>query len=268
MAHAHDVWDVDPHFVVDAENRTIIDQSPVGTTLMQYDHNSERLTFEAPLTVDEHDMSKCDRIEIHFINIGSNGKRNADIYPVEDLKIKADDATKVEFTWLVSDKATLYAGSLSFVLRFICETDGKETYRWNSAICSSINVGNGIDNRDSVATQYSDLLSAWYAQFLATGNEHTTEMERIGTTMTELALESYNTYLEALSAETDNAKIELRQTVNNLINKEIGPEYLDATIIPAITTAKTEAIAEINSTAEDIVNVVLSRLPRAEEATF
>lgn len=44
MAHEHNLRDTDPHFVIDRTTREI--SVKTGTTnIMQYDHNSERLTL-------------------------------------------------------------------------------------------------------------------------------------------------------------------------------------------------------------------------------
>lgn len=66
MAHKHSVYDTDPHFAIDPITRAITNQSTTKTQLMQYDHNSERFTFEIPRLVDGHDMKLCDKIEIHY----------------------------------------------------------------------------------------------------------------------------------------------------------------------------------------------------------
>lgn len=276
LHNIHDVVDTDPHFIVDMMTRTISDQSPVGTNLMQYDHNSQRLTFEMPLTIDGHKMNQCNRVEVHFINIGSNGKRtNGSIYPVDDLAINTEDPEneKITFTWLVSRDATQYAGSLSFALKFICDDEeGHPIYVWNTEVCTSISIGVGMDYGNSIATQYNDLLTVWYVRFIADGSDHIKDMEGIGEKWSLTYAEVHDRYIRELSSATANAKAEIRQTgeviVTKLINEELGRDHLDEVILPAIDDAKTEAIAEINSKADDIVNVVLSRLPRAEEATF
>jgi hypothetical protein len=209
---------------------------------MQYDHNSERLTFDAPKTVDEHDMTLCDRVEIHFINIGSNGKKNDGVCHVETpLKVKEDDSDKVEFTWLVSQEATMYAGTLSFAIRFICTeiVDGisYEKYRWNTAICNSIAIGAGISSADKHVIDYEDILGTWYHKFLAAGDEGVSKINE----SREKALEDIRNALSDISIEE---------------------------IIPMIEEEKEAAVETIHVQADEIVNIVLSRLPRAEEASF
>lgn len=218
MAHIHDVYDTDPYFVIDADTRGITDLSEVKTSLMQYDHNSERITFEAPREIDAHDMFECDRVEVHYINIGTNGQRNEGVYEVDDMTVPEDDTDIVMFTWLVSQNATMHSGSLSFMIRFICTTDGAFDYVWNTAIYSGISIGNGMDNAAVIVTQYADILGAWYNELLGMG----------GKVVEELA--------PGLEAE--------------------------------IEEEKEAAIEAIKVQADEIVNLVLERMPQAEEASF
>lgn len=169
MAHKHDVYDVDPYFVIDADRRTISDQSDIPTSLMQYDHNSERFTFELVRHIDEHDMSLCDRIEIHYLNIGTDGKRSEGVYKVNDLVVDKEDKELVVFTWLVSQNATMHSGSLSFVIRFMCTNDDEVEYVWNTAIYNNIPVGKGMSSGEGYVAQYADVLNDWYNKFIASG---------------------------------------------------------------------------------------------------
>jgi len=53
---------------------------------MQFDKNSERLSFELPRYIDSHDMSTCDKAEVHFVN--SNGtETNTGTYTATDLAV-------------------------------------------------------------------------------------------------------------------------------------------------------------------------------------
>lgn len=242
MGHSHDVLDVDPIFTIDADTRTITDLSAEGTALMQYDHNSERLTFDAPKEVDMHDMSLCDRVEVHYINIGSNGKRNPGVYPVDDLKVDPNDSERITFTWLVSQEATKHAGTLAFAIRFACTTNVVEKeYVWNTAIYSRIIIGPGMDNGEAVVTQYADILGAWYNEFLAAGDNGVAKINEAR----DRALEEMSKAIFDISAEE----------VVPVLEKEIEEE-------------KEAAIETIHVQADEIIRIVLERLPRAEEASF
>ena len=163
MAHLHSVYDTDPHFQIDDVTRLVKNASSTKTVLIQHDHNSERFTFEIPRMIDGHDMSTCDVVQIHYINIDSSDrtKQYSGIYEVEDLQISPNGDDVVICSWLISANATQYVGNLSFVVRFACTTDGEIDYAWNTAIHSNVYVSKGICNSEVVAEEYADILEQW-----------------------------------------------------------------------------------------------------------
>ena len=168
MSHTHNVVDTDKHFIIDALTRAITTQSE-KLTLMQGDHNSEIYTFEIPKVIEGHDMSLCNRVEIHFNNV-SNDKvsKSADIYYVSDLRVDETDPEKLAFSWLVSGNATKYAGALAFRVRFCCiDKNGNYTYKWHTEIFKGITISDGLDNTAAAEEDFSDAFSAWEARFEA-----------------------------------------------------------------------------------------------------
>lgn len=154
--------DVDAHFNINITTRAITNVNNKKLSLIQYDHNSERFSFDMDRYIEGHDMKDCNRIQIHFINTDSNNRsrKEANVYPVTDLEINPEDNSKVSFTWLISKCATIYAGALSFLISFECVNYNAEVpeilYRWNSGICNTILIAPGYDNNDTVAEIYSD----------------------------------------------------------------------------------------------------------------
>ena len=69
MSHIHNVTDGDNKFIVDGISRAIKNASASKTTVMQFDHNSEVFTFEIPRYIEGHDMTACNRVEVHYLNI-------------------------------------------------------------------------------------------------------------------------------------------------------------------------------------------------------
>lgn len=152
MNHSHVLYDSDPHFKIDPISRKITNESSSKTTIIQHDHNSERFTFECPRYVEGHDLSLCNIVEIHYVNIESNTKIvRGGVYSVDDLQIKSDDENSVVCSWLVPNNATQFVGQLQFLVRFSCasEDTGKIEYVWNTAIYSGISVSTGIYNAES-----------------------------------------------------------------------------------------------------------------------
>ena len=162
LSHIHDVYDIDNKFIVDGVSRSIKNASTSKTMVMQFDHNSEVFTFEVPRYIEGHDMSECNRVEVHYLNIDTVTKQeNEGIYLVNDLTINTDDENKLTCSWTISQSATQLVGNLNFLLRFICLTDDVIDYVWNTAIFSGIYVSKGIYNSDIVAEQYIDTIKAW-----------------------------------------------------------------------------------------------------------
>lgn len=171
MAHKHSVYDTDAHFKIDGVTRAVKNDSATKTVVVQHDHNSERFTFELPRYVDGHDMSLCNVVQIHYINIDSvdKSKNYPGVYEVEDLQISPDDEEVVILSWLISRNATQFVGNLSFAIHFAC-TSGEDDYAWNTAKHTNIYVTEGIYNGEVVAEEYADILDQWSARLDALEN--------------------------------------------------------------------------------------------------
>ena len=157
MSHIHDIVDADRHFIIDNVTKGITNKSD-KLVISQYDHDSERYTFEIPRYIEDHDMTLCDRIEIHFTNITKNRKQqNNDVYVVKSADVDSDRDT-VFFSWLVSRKATQLVGSLKFSVTFLCfDDEGNEIYNWGTDIFDAIQVIERLENKGSVVESNPDL---------------------------------------------------------------------------------------------------------------
>ena len=165
MAHIHDVYDQDNHFIIDPITRDITSQSE-KISITQYDHNSERFTFEIPKIIEGHDMSLCDKVRVHFINIGSNRSNVSEgVYEVDDIRVSSDDSDMLLFSWLISRAATEYSGKLIFSIRFYCISDDNIVdYSWATSIFTGVKIYNGIDNSEAITEDYVDILEQWKSE--------------------------------------------------------------------------------------------------------
>lgn len=165
------IYDTDPHFKIDPITRVMTTES-AKVTIQQYDHRSERFTFEVPRFYEGHDLSLCDSVQVHYINIESKTKKeSADVYEVDDLQLSPDSEDVVICSWLVKNTATKYAGVLAFLLKFRCLTDGKLSYEWNTAPFKNITISEGMNNGDVIAEEYSDILTKWEKELMDAGGE-------------------------------------------------------------------------------------------------
>ena len=169
MAHTHPVIDSDSRFVINSITREISTTSD-KLELIQGDHQSERITFEIPKIVEGHDMSLCDRIEIHYINIDRRTNATSrDVYIADDVAVDGD---KLTFSWLISGNATKYYGRLNFIILFEClDPDGNYTYKWNTEICKLLIIGEGISNTSAVIEDHSDILEKFRKEILEEAGE-------------------------------------------------------------------------------------------------
>lgn len=173
MAHIHEVIDMDKHFVIDPVTRIITNATPEKKMIMQYDHNSERYTFELPRYIDGHDMSLCDVVQVHYIDISPDKRtQKTGVYEVDDLQLASSDEGTDDIvlcSWLISQNATQIYGFLNFLVRYSCTTNGTVDYAWNTAIFSGITVSNGIYNGPAVAEEYADILEQWRQELFSGG---------------------------------------------------------------------------------------------------
>ena len=171
MAHKHNVYDTDKHFMIDPITRKITSLSG-KTRLMQYDHNSERFTFQMPRYVEGHDMSLCDTIGINYLNLSSDKLYSSEgPYPVLDMQISPDGDDVIIFSWLISGNSTMYVGSLNFAISFECTADGVVDYAWHTDIYDGIRVNEGIKNDGSdVVLEYHDILAQWESNLFGAGD--------------------------------------------------------------------------------------------------
>ena len=163
MAHIHGVYDTDSHFSIDPVTRQLKYRSEKLPGIVQYDHNSQVITFEVPrYTLDGHDMLLSDTVRVHYINIDSVSKeKKEDIYDVTDLQLAADDENVVLCSWTISRNATQFVGILAFSVRFSCTEKGKEVYGLSTTRYDKLTISGGVYNNQIISEEVSDILDAW-----------------------------------------------------------------------------------------------------------
>ena len=168
MSHKSKIYDSETHFTIDAATRTIKNADAGNNIIVQYDHNSERFTFEIPRYVDGHDMSESTEVRVNYRNSASTGLSKTDgVYICDDLAISEDDDDKVTFSWLLSSATTQYIGSLYFSIQFVCLDGGTILYAWNTGIYKDIVIIESINNADEVVVGNEDVLTAYKNEIMA-----------------------------------------------------------------------------------------------------
>ena len=252
MAHAHIVSDSDNHFIIDPITRQLTNSSK-KTILMKTDHNSEQFTFELPRMVEGHDMSTCNKVEVHYININSKTRQqSAGIYNVVDFDVDAEDDTKVLGTWLVSRNATQYAGSLNFVIRFACVSEGAvEEYSWNTGIYTGITISDGICNTETVVEEYVDILRQWLDTL-----EEMRDSGDLFVITDDGLIYNLNEKLDKLSAQIDDFQEQVTSLENQTTEFEENVNNEVTELKEEITEFKENVSNEITEFKENVSNEV------------
>ena len=189
MAHTHDVFDMENHFEINGSSRFIKETSETKLVVVQGDHKSEVLTFKMPRYIDGHDMTLCNNIRIHYINLDTKtNNKSADVYEVTDLTLCEECEDVLTFTWTIEAPATKYSGTLSFLVKFECTEGENVLYQWNTAKYVSVNVLAGIDNSEEFVEKYSNVLEEWYNE-LTKGADSIEELNQQAIAEIELAKE-------------------------------------------------------------------------------
>lgn len=226
MEHKHLVHDSDTRFIINPTTRQIRNESNRKTVLIQNDHNSERFTFELAKIVEGHDMSTCNKVEVHYLNISKDGKtKNTGMYTVEDLHVDGDN---VVCSWLISNNATRLVGSLSFLLRFKCVEDDVITYAWHTAVHSSIYVSEGINADDTFELEYVDIIEQWKD---AVTREITNSVNANVSEWAEVESGKVRGEMTAFSAQWNEALNVERKRIDNIVQLPAGSTTGDAELM-------------------------------------
>ena len=181
--HTHPVPDTDTYFVIDPITRKIENTNPKKHVIMQYDHNSERCTFELPRFIDGHDMLECTSVTVNVDNIEvveSDGveeaetvepRINSDAPDMTDLRVHPNDPEKVISSWLISRNSTQLAGILSFHIEYKCvDAEGNVVYEWSTDNFDEYEIRARKKNGEAAVAPHADLLEQWRTRIFGAGN--------------------------------------------------------------------------------------------------
>ena len=163
MSHTHNVVDSDPMYVIDPASRAIqLEEGSADKTIMQGDHNSERLTFKLPKVVEGHDMTQCTRVEVHFTNYNTeNGTEVGTMVTAADLGEAAGDSEMLACSAKIPGDATGISGNLAFSLSFVCSTEDGIEYIWNTDEYDGLVVKPRRSHTKTAAQLVSDVLGQY-----------------------------------------------------------------------------------------------------------
>lgn len=200
--HDHLVVDSDARYVVNPITR-MIENDGEKVKIMQYDHNSEILTFEITRYIEGHDMALCNATKVHYLNIEANTEiEYCDSYEVEDLRVDPEDDSKVVFSWPISRYATQFVGPLWFAIQFACkDNNGDFIYEWHTDINQDNEVEKSINHGDVPIREYTDILEQWRQRLFGTGDSVLAKIDDAERTSIEAVMEASVTEQNAIATK-------------------------------------------------------------------
>lgn len=280
MTHEHDIKSADALFLIDPKDRGIYKQSTKKITLIQGDHNSKRFSFKMPRYISGHDTMLCNRIAVQYINISKcKTKQSEDIYVVYDMKIDPSDENYVIFSWLISGNATMYSGTLSFMLEFLCVDDSEKiTYAWHTGTYSKI-ICDGINNSESTTKEISDILVSWELKITQniidnfvgkTEAAANSAVDAVNNAkgLEQAAQEAANTAQEAANSVLDEANA-VKEAANNVLAEASKVQEAANDVLGEADKVQEAAntVLEEASKVQEAANDVLGNVGNAEEAS-
>lgn len=252
MAHAHTIYDSDPHFTINPDTRELKYTSPEKLTIMQGDHNSEIITFDMPRFIDGHDMALCNLIQVHYINIDATFTSSyiTGIYEVADKTLSKDENGNdmIVFSWPVSSNATSYIGQLNFAVRFCCVTNSVIEYSWHTAIYKQASISKSINNNEEFVDQYVDILTEWEDKLFGSYDTYEGRLKAV-----EEALENRNEPSETANALKSSASGKLIRVndvspIEHTVNAKVrGKNLLDVSRFTTTNQTSLPKVVEVGS---------------------
>lgn len=194
----------DEEHIVIGDDRVIVVPDELKRLAVQYDHNVETVTFDCPRYWDEHDMSGMS-VYINYLRV--DGKSG--IYRAENITVDDTDDSIMHFDWTISRNVSEVSGQLVFL---VCvrkaDEDGFEETHWNSELCKTCYVSEGLEvDLDEFKVIYPDLIEQWRQDVFKIIYDVTEAKQDM--------LDDVNNAISSMNAEVTEAKQDMMDDVNS-----------------------------------------------------
>lgn len=157
----------EPHIVVSSD-RFISVPDDLKRIAVQYDHNIETVTFDCPRYWDGYDMSEM-TVYINYLR----SDKETGLYRATNVTPDSNDPSIMHFDWTITRNVTEAFGQIVFL---VCikkaDADGNEKNHWNSELCKSCTVSEGLEiDGEELKEIYPDIIEQWYKEVLGVISE-------------------------------------------------------------------------------------------------
>lgn len=151
--------DITSQHIVINQDRSVAVPSILKKSIVQHDHNIEKLTFDCPRYWYGKDISTLN-IYINYISASQKAKGDDPGSSLcENVVIDENDQDMMHFDWVITNNVSQDVGGLLFL---VCaksvDSDGNEDVHWNSHLCKDLEVREGLEASDSIVNKYPDVI--------------------------------------------------------------------------------------------------------------
>lgn len=151
--------DITSQHIVINQDRSVAVPSLIKKSIVQRDHNIERLTFDCPRYWYEKDISTLN-IYINYISASQKAKGDDPGSSLcENVVIDENDQDMMHFDWVITNNVSQDVGGLLFL---VCaksvDSDGNEDVHWNSHLCKELEVQEGLEASSAIVKRYPDII--------------------------------------------------------------------------------------------------------------
>lgn len=246
--HEHDVVDADSYFVINPVTRKLETESRDEQVIMQYDHNSERYTFELLRYVEGHDMMLCNSVVVHWNNIdGETAEETAETTDIYDLRVNPENEETVICSWLITRNSTQRVGILSFLVQYKCvNADGEVTYEWHTDSYDTVTVRKSRNNGPQSVIEYTDILEQWRIRLFGTSESEQQKILDLSAEQQQIITDKVDAKTEKSISAINNKGIEILESI---------PEDYQTTFKSIDNADRTKADAIICSSEGEVIRV-------------
>ena len=151
--------DITSQHIVINQDRSVAVPSLIKKSIVQRDHNIERLTFDCPRYWYGKDISTLN-IYVNYISVSQKAKGDDPGSSLcENAVIDENDQDMMHFDWVITNNISQDVGGLLFL---VCaksvDSDGNEDVHWNSHLCKDLEVQEGLESSAAIVEKYPDVI--------------------------------------------------------------------------------------------------------------
>lgn len=147
--------------IVISRDKSIYVPEIIKKSIVQRDHNVDRLTFDCPRYWNGIDISKLN-IYVNYIAAGQKKQgKEPESFLCENVIVDEDNTDIFHFDWRITSNVSGFPDKLIFL---VCaksvDAEGNEDVHWNSRLCTSLEVQEGLEASDSIVKKYPDVIES------------------------------------------------------------------------------------------------------------